>query len=162
MAAKDPAAWPQFELGQIDEAEYFRRYFRDRRAFDHAAFQEVVSGAYRWLEGAEELLSRLNRFGFEMHALSNYPIWYRTIDARLGLSRYLPWTFVSCRTGIRKPATEAFLAAARRLDRPLEDCLLLDDSLENCRAAETIGMAVIHAREPAQLTTKLQQLGYLD
>jgi len=161
LAVKDPLAWPQFELGQIDETEYFQRYFRDRRAFDHAAFQDVVSRAYHWLEGAEDLLSQLNDAGFEMHALSNYPIWYQTIEARLGVSRYLPWTFVSCRTGVRKPAAEAFLGAARRLGRPVRDCLFVDDSVENCRAAEAIGMGVIHVRDPAQLTTQLKLCGHL-
>ncbi len=106
----DPAAWVDFEAGKLDEAEYFRRCFADGRTFDQAEFGRVVRDAYRWIEGTDQLLERLNRQGFEIHALSNYPIWYRAIEAKLGLSRYLEWTFVSSITGIRKPAPEAYLA----------------------------------------------------
>ena len=31
-----------------------------------------------------------------MHVISNYPVWYKRIEAKLGVSRHLPWTFISC------------------------------------------------------------------
>lgn len=51
---------------------------------------------YRFLDGIEELLSDLNQAGVEMHIMSNYPVWYKRIEAKLVLSRFMPWTFVSC------------------------------------------------------------------
>ncbi len=60
---KDPTAWPQFELGQIDEAEYYRRYFRDRRSFDHDAFEQVVADAYRWIPRCRRLAESSARRG---------------------------------------------------------------------------------------------------
>ena len=114
LEQKHPSAWVEFECGQIDEAEYLQRCFADGRLFDHAAFTQTVSQAYRWMDGAEELLRRIKDRGCEIHALSNYPIWYRTIESRLGLSRYLEWTFVSCHTGVQKPYPAAFVGAARR------------------------------------------------
>jgi HAD superfamily hydrolase (TIGR01509 family) len=161
LAAKDPAVWPLFETGQIDEAEYLARYFRDQRSFDHAAFRRAVADAYRWMDGAEALLGRLRASGFEIHALSNYPIWYRTIERRLGLSRYLQWSFVSCLTGVRKPAAEAFRGAARSLDRPPETCLFIDDSRENCEAASAVGMPAIHFVSTDDLRARLRSLGFL-
>ena len=162
LAEKDPTAWPQFELGQIDEPEYFRRYFRDRRTFDHVGFRQVVEEAYRWLEGAQTLLCQLSDAGFEIHAFSNYPVWYRAIEARLGLSRYLEWTFVSCLTGIRKPTLAAYEQAARRLERAPEGCLFIDDRRENCEAAVAMGMPAIHFVDVAALRRELSQRGLLD
>lgn len=141
---KDLTAWVQFELGQIDEAEYFRRYFHDGRTFDREDFRHMMREAYCWTDGAERLLDRLSRLGFEIHALSNYPIWYRTIESRLRLSRYLKWTFVSCLTGVRKPAADAFCRPAQVLNRPTESFLLVDDNAENCEAAMATGMSAIH------------------
>ncbi len=160
IQAKDPTAWPEFERGWIDEAEYFRRYFRDRRSFDQDQLRLVIKNAYDWLDGADTLLGQLSRAGFEMHALSNYPVWYRTIEDRLHVSRYLQWTFVSCLTGIRKPASDAFLSAAQTLGRSPDSCLLIDDRVENCDAATAVGMPSIHFVGTSSLSDQLQQLGH--
>lgn len=159
LQQKHPTAWVQFETGELDEAEYLRVYFADRREFDHAAFLRVVRDAYRWVDGSEQLLERLSRQGFEIHALSNYPVWYRHIEANLQLSRYLEWTFVSCLTGIRKPAAEAYLRAAGRLNRPVGECLFIDDSVANCQAAEAIGMPAIHFTDAHTVWCELRRRG---
>jgi HAD superfamily hydrolase (TIGR01509 family) len=161
LAENDTGAWVEFELGWIDEAEYFRRYFRSGRTFDAQAFRAVVRNAYRWVEGAEGLLAELRELNIELHALSNYPPWYQTIEAQLRLSRYLQWTFVSCQTGVRKPAAEAFVGAARALNRTIESLLFVDDRAENCEAARAIGMPAIHFQGIAGLRRDLQRLGYL-
>lgn len=161
LAQKDPSAWPDFELGKIDEAEYLRRYFQDRRTFDHLEFLDVVAQAYDWIDDAEPLLQQLNQQGFAIHALSNYPVWFQVIEQRLGLSRYLKWSFVSCLTGVRKPAADAFRQVATTLDCSLEDCLFIDDMPENCRAAEAEGLPSIHFVDMPQLRSELRKRGIL-
>lgn len=162
LAEKRPDSWLRFEAGEIDQAEYLRDYFSDSRDFDHDAFLETVEHAYRWIDGAEELLKHLSDEGFEIHALSNYPIWYRTIEAKLRLSRYLRWTFVSCLTGIRKPAPEAFLSAAQDLNRAVADCLFIDDHDANCRAAESVGLPSIVFSDMRGLSAELRRRGLID
>lgn len=161
LAAKSSSAWIDFELGRIDEAEYHRRAFRDGRAYDGAALFANMVRAYAWLEGAEALLADLRARGATMHALSNYPVWFRAIDEKLDLSRYLPWTFVSCLTGRRKPAVDAYLGPALHLGLPLAELLFIDDRAENCRAAAALGMATHHFRGMTELRTHLVSLGVL-
>ena len=60
LAAKHPTSWVEFELGQISEAEYLRRMFRDERQYDTAAFRATVRGAYRWIDGMEPLLQEFD------------------------------------------------------------------------------------------------------
>ena len=158
---QDLTAWVQFELGQIDEAEYFRRYFHDGSAFDHSAFRQMMHDAYRWIEGAQEILDKLSRAGFPIHALSNYPIWYRTIESKLYLSRYLKWTYVSCLTGVRKPAAEAFQGPARGMGHPVDMFLLIDDSAENCDAARSAGLSAIQFVDAKKLLSKLAVRGLI-
>ena len=154
----DPTAWDRFERGQISEQEYLSGYFRDRRLFDHTAFRSTVAAAYRWLDmETVPLLKQLKNVGYEIHAFSNYPIWYRTIEDRLRLSEYLHWTFVSCLTGIRKPALEAFHAVSHKFARPASDFLFVDDCPSNCHAAQSIGMDVIHYTSLASLREGLVQ-----
>jgi HAD superfamily hydrolase (TIGR01509 family) len=158
---KDPTAWEEFERGEITEAEYFRRCFADGAQFDHQGFRACVDGAYRWVTGMEEQISELHARGYEIHALSNYPEWYQVIENKLRLSRYLEWSFVSCKTGIRKPSCEAYVNAASGVARPLEACLLIDDSLENCAGARAAGMPAVPFREAVALRRELIQRGIL-
>jgi putative hydrolase of the HAD superfamily len=161
LAAKDPDAWPAFERGECDEAEYARRFFRDRRPVDAARLRAHVRAGYRWVEGMPGLLARLRAAGVELHALTNYPEWYLLIEEALGLSRLVPWTFVSCRTGVRKPDAAAFLGAARALGRAPGECLFVDDRGSNCAGAEAVGMPAIRFRGAGDLERALVARGVL-
>jgi len=161
LAAKHPTSWIEFELGRIEEAEYFRRFFRDGRAVDAAALRGAIVAGYRWLPGMEALLADLCAAGAELHALSNYPDWWRLIEERLRLSRYLRWTFVSCRTGVRKPDPECFLGAARALGVPPARCLFIDDRRANVAAAEAVGMPAVLFTDAASLRAALVARGVL-
>src|SRR5436190_908924 len=159
MAAKHPTAWVEYELGRASEAEFLACFFRDGRAFDHAAFKRAVATAYRWLPGMEELLAELAQRGIELHALSNYPDWFLVIEERLRLSRYLAWSFVSCRTGVRKPDARAFTGALATLGRAPEECLLIDDREPNCAAARALGLAALRFTSAHELRGELALRG---
>jgi HAD superfamily hydrolase (TIGR01509 family) len=162
FAAKDPAAWVAFERGAIDEATLGRRYFRDRRAFDIAGLREAIAAAWAPLPGIISLLEELRGGGQRVHALSNYPIWYVELDARLGLGRYLEWSFVSCDTGRRKPEADAYLEAAAALGVAATGCLFVDDREANCAAAAAVGMRTHCFSGAARLRAALVEAGVLD
>ena len=143
LAAKSPEVWPAFERGEIDEATLARTYFRDGRSFDLDGLKAAMREFYAFVPGMQALLAELVERGFELHALSNYPVWWQMIEAELGLSRYLKWSFVSCDTGVRKPDSEAYLGAARALGRDPGACLFVDDRAKNCAAAEAVGMPAL-------------------
>ena len=112
---------------------------------DASALLAHVSSHYRLLDGAERVLARLRATeGVSVHALSNYPVWYRAIEDKLALSRYLHWSFVSCHTGVRKPDRAAYAGPAAHLGLQPCDCALVDDSQANCEAAEEFGMVAVH------------------
>ena len=157
LAAKHPTAWLDFERGRIDEATYFDRMFSDGRSFDREAFLAMLDARYRWIEGVEPLLVALRARGHALYALSNYPSWYQRIEARLGLSRYLEWRFVSCMTGVRKPDPRSYLGPAESLGLLPEECLFIDDRTKNCDAAKACGLDAIHFRWASQLEADLVQ-----
>lgn len=161
IAAKHPTAWIEFELGELSEEQFLARFFRDGRAYDRAAFVRTVRAAYRWLPGMEELLGALCARGHAIHVLSNYPEWYRMIEERLALSRYLAWSFVSCATGVRKPDPWAFLGAAAGLGVAPGECLLIDDRAQNCAAARALGMEALHFTSAPELESELARRGLL-
>jgi len=96
LAAKHPTAWLEFEKGDISEEAMLSKFFKDGRPVDGPALTGMMGAHYRLLDGVEPLLDRLKQARVEMHACSNYPVWWRNVEKSVALSRWLAWTFVSC------------------------------------------------------------------
>jgi len=139
-----PGTWVEFELGKLNELEFYARFFRDGSPIDGPGLKRCMAQAYDWVEGMPALLADLQARAVNMHALSNYPEWYQLVEERLALSQFVQLTFISCRTGFRKPAPEAFLHACAHLDVPPEQCLLIDDRAQNCESARKVGLQSLH------------------
>lgn len=161
VARKHPSAWEEFELGQIDEEGLAQRFFADGRRLDVDGLKAAMLEAYRFLPGIEALLSAMATRGVAMHTLSNYPPWYRLIEAKLGLSRWVPWTFVSCEMGARKPDRAAYEHAARQLAVDPARCLFVDDREVNCDGARAVGMDAVRFTDAAALGEALAGRGLL-
>ncbi len=154
-------AWVQFELDALDEATFLSRFFADGRPVDGAGLVAAVRRGYRLLPGIEPLLRELSARGVAMHALSNYPRWYRLIEEALGLSRFVQWSFVSCDTGVRKPDPAAYLRAASTLGVEPAACLFVDDRESNCAAAREQGMGAVRFTNAAMLREAMIEHGLL-
>lgn len=156
-----PGRWVAFEYDEIDEETFLRGFFKDGRAYDSEGLRTLVHESYRYIDGVEALLAELHGEGVPMHTLSNYPRWYEAIEARLKLSRYVEWSFVSCLTGHRKPDAEAYTHAAQTLGVAPERCIFVDDRKHNVTAAIDVGMQGIVFESAAQLRKDLEDLGAL-
>lgn len=161
LAAKHPTAWLDFELGRLDEPGFISRFFADGRPLDGDALQRFLRRTWAWLPGIEPLLADLRAASVPMHALSNYPVWYRDIEEVLGCSRYLEWSFVSCVTGVRKPDPAAWLGAASALGVAPGDCVFVDDREGNCAAARALGLTALRFESASQLRRDLTALRLL-
>ncbi len=156
---KDPTSWVEFERDEIDEATFLNRFWADGRPVDHEAFLALFRDGYRFVDGMEALLAELHDAGVAMHALSNYPRWFETIEERLTLSRFLKWSFVSCLTGVRKPDVEAYAGAARTLGVDPAECVFVDDRGTNCKGAVQAGMRAVKFTGAGELRAALAAEG---
>lgn len=159
IAAKHPTAWIEFETGALDAGTFLDRFFTDGRAFDRVGFMRAVRDAYALLPGIGPLLAELKDIGVPMYALSNYPVWYRLIEAELQLSRFLEWRFVSCDTGVRKPDTRAYLSPCAALGVLPEDAVFVDDQVANCASAEAVGLRSVRFTDAGALRDALRSQG---
>jgi FMN phosphatase YigB (HAD superfamily) len=155
-------AWFEFERGEIDEPTFASRFFCDGRSFDCEGLKAVLVAGYEFVPGMRELLVDLQARGVATHALSNYPVWYRLIEDKLHISQLMEWTFVSCKTGVRKPDPDAYLGAARALGARTERCVFVDDRGANCKAAAQVGMTAFRFESAARLRIELAALGVLE
>jgi HAD superfamily hydrolase (TIGR01509 family) len=160
-AVKHPTAWVDFECGKIDQQTFLDTFFLDGREYDQNGFLQLFAQGYRWLDGVEEILIELKQREVPMYALSNYPVWWKMIEEKLGLSKYLEWNFVSCMTGVRKPDPRAYLGPSESLGIPPESILFIDDRTRNCKAARKTGMDAIRFQWASQLRSDLKIRGLL-
>ncbi|XP_071710700.1 flavin mononucleotide hydrolase 1, chloroplatic [Rutidosis leptorrhynchoides] len=159
LDCKHPTAWIEFEKGHIDEMELARIFFKDGRNFDLEGLKSCIWKGYSYLEGIEELLSTLKDNGYEMHAFTNYPIWYRMIEDKLKLSSYLSWTFCSCVLGKRKPDPLFYQDVVKHLDIEPHNCVFIDDRLKNIEAAREAGIVGIQFKNADALQHDLSLMG---
>ena len=156
-----PGVWVQFERGELDAQTYYRSFFADGRAIDGPALVAWMAERYRLVDGIEDVLQRAVGAGIEIHALSNYPVWWQVIEERLELSRWLQWSFVSCMTGVRKPDPGAYLGPLDRLGAWPQQCLFTDDRQSNVDAAMEVGMHGHTFEGSDGLLEKLRALGWV-
>ncbi|XP_027927038.1 flavin mononucleotide hydrolase 1, chloroplatic [Vigna unguiculata] len=156
---KHPTAWIEFEKGLIDEMELARKFFKDGRDFDLEGLKTCMRSGYSYIEGIEPLLLSLKKNNYEMHAFTNYPIWYQLIEDKLELSKYLSWTFCSCTFGKRKPDTEFYNEVVRHLNVDPTNCIFVDDRQTNVEAATEVGIRGLHFKNVNLLCEKLSLMG---
>ena len=158
---KNPTSWLRFERNEISEQQFFAQFFGDGRLIDGQKMKNCMQESYRYLAGIESLLTELKQAEIPMYTLSNYPHWYKLIEQKLQLSRYVEWKFVSCDMGVRKPDPQAYLIPISTLGVAASDCIFVDDRGENCKAAVSVGMAAIKFQNAAQLREQLVLQGVL-
>jgi len=163
LQQKHPTAWVQFETGVITEEELIKSFFLDDRPVDRHGLVEMMVDSYRYIEGMEPLLKTLSDAGYEVHACSNYPIWYKYIEEKLEISKYLDWTYISCEgpmKGFRKPSAQCFQTVLKHSGRPASQHIFIDDRNQNVHAAREAGLTgILFQGDASTLITDLREAG---
>ncbi len=137
-ASRDPSAYPAFERGELDEADYWAAYGRAGIDVDPAAFHRVRRAGTHWLPGMRELVADLEGVVVRATA-SNYPHWIDEL-AQTHLDRGFEHILASCHLGVRKPDHGFFERLVARIGHTPDEVLFLDDRASNVEAAASFGL----------------------
>jgi putative hydrolase of the HAD superfamily len=153
-------AWEKDEIG-LDE--YLRHtVFFEPRSFTKMQFLEAMQGESRLLADSgigilrqlaasqRYLLATVNN---ESRAMNEYRI------TRFQLITIFDAFFSSCYLGVRKPDRRIYQVALDILQRDPEDCLFIDDRVENVAAAASLGIHAIRYEGSEKLNEALEGLG---
>jgi putative hydrolase of the HAD superfamily len=80
--------------------------------------------------------------------------------ARFQLHEHYDVVVISDQVGLRKPDPEIFTLMLKRLELPGAQCVFVDDVARYLPPARALGMATIHATDPATTVTELKRLFY--
>ncbi|MDP8969124.1 MAG: HAD-IA family hydrolase [Actinomycetota bacterium] len=160
---RDPTSWPAFEVGDIDESAFVRRYFADPggpHRFDLEAFHAARRDGCQFLPGMAQLLDDLAG-RIPRYLASNYPVWIEELRRGLGLDRRFEGVYASHHLGVRKPDRAFYERLLAEIGQPAQSCLFVDDDPANCRAAEAVGMRVHRFDGSHDLRQRLRSEGVL-
>jgi epoxide hydrolase-like predicted phosphatase len=77
----------------------------------------------------------------------------------LGIRKYFDNIIISAYEGIEKPNKEIYITAVERLESKFEECIFIDDRIENVKTAESLGIRAFHLnREKDTLKVLLELL----
>lgn len=164
-----------YTLAHFPEAEHQRliRAFRQEQLFTRAGNGEMGSEEFltrlgytdpagtmrdyleNWLTldpGFKPFAERLGREGYDFVLLSNDVAQWNTCLMELhGLDMYFKDVIVSGQVHMRKPQEEIFRYTLERLGCTAWECIFVDNSAVNLRAAERLGIHTVHFNRDGEL-----------
>ena len=155
-------AYYPFMRGEIDPLEFHRRL--SRRV---GAVLEVDRFFEAWtsvIVPNEEIVGLVAELGGRCRLIvaSNTDLLHfaRSVDTQPALNRF-DEAILSYELGHCKPDTAFFRLGLERLSLGFEECIFIDDTLENVAAARSLGIAAIQFQNTRQLRSELNAVGLL-
>lgn len=142
--------------------ELLANRFPSQRPLIEAFFErweEMVGGP---IHGTVEILGRLRDQGSELYGLSNWSAeTFPKVRNRFDFLGWFRHILVSGEFGARKPDPSIYREFVRRVGKPAQECLFIDDVEENVAAARRTGFQAIQFASPAQLEEELKRRSLL-
>ncbi len=130
---------------------FIRAYF--------AQWDEMVGGP---IEATVGILSRLHASDYTLCALTNWSAeTFPIMKRRFAFISWFEELVISGEEKVAKPDPAIFHILLRRIKRPPQACLFIDDKQENIDVAGQMGFRTLLYESPEQLEGGLQLLGYL-
>ena len=145
-----------FSVAVTEHCARFPQYCDLIRAYD-THWEESIRGP---IDGTIEILGSLSQEGYPLYALSNWSAEkFALIRPRYAFFDWFETILISGSVGIVKPDPQIFTLLFEQIGRPAGECLVIDDSHQNIRAAQQMGCLTIHFQSPVQLELELTKLG---
>jgi 2-haloacid dehalogenase len=142
----------------MDLSAQFPHYAHLIRAYDEE-WEESLTGV---IPGTVEILHRLKAAGYQLYGLTNWSAEkFYLVRHKYEVFNLFEDIVVSGEVKLVKPDPAIFRLLLQKIHLQPEECLLVDDSLQNIEAAQKMGFATHHFTSPALLEVALQQLGIL-
>ena len=115
------------------------------------------------IHGTWDVLDRLKDRGIPVHAITNWSAetWPEGLKVHPRLGEVFGTLIVSGQEGVMKPDRRIFEMLCDRASIAPEDCVFIDDGLQNVEGARAAGMDAIHFTSPQALEEALTERGFL-
>lgn len=128
----------------------------------HAFVQDWENSIKDVYQESIDILWTLKQAGYPVYGLSNWSVeTFRRIRPKYAFLSWFDDILLSGEVKLVKPDERFFQVFLDRIGRKAQECLLVDDSIENITAARQMGFDAIHFQSPEQLARELCQRNLL-
>ena len=126
------------------------------RAYD-LYYPESIRGP---IQPTLDILNDLKQNGDALYALSNWPAEkFHQVSPQYKFFKWFDGIIISGEVKMLKPDRRIFILLLQMINRPAEECLFIDDSVNNIEVARQMGFQTIHFESAQRLEQALNQLG---
>ncbi len=147
--------------GKITEEEFWNQLINKTNInLSIPELKKAVRENFEEIKGTREIIERLKKSGFKLGLLSNHSKeWIDHCNNRFDYHKLFDSILYSFEIGICKPNREIYLKILQKLKKEPQNCLFIDDSIENVISAKKLGINTILFKTPEQLLKDLKKLG---
>ena len=151
-----------FNTGRVAPREFYKGLTeRFGLAIGFEEFKDLWCGVFSPIAGMEEIIRQLNGT-YRLGLLSDTdPLHWAYLHSTYTVLSLFARPTLSFEVGMVKPDQAIFLAAAKNVDTPAEQCLYIDDLPVNVAGAEAVGMQGIVFDTAVSLAEELTERGML-
>ena len=154
----------KFMSGQLSPEEFYCIFAQNYRfSLNFSGFFEIwnhILGPVK--KDMPPLIRQLKMKGYVLLLCSNTdPVHFQYVNENYSIMRSFQRFYLSFQIGRNKPDPEIFRQILKREDVAASECLFIDDSAANIRAARSLGFQGIRMKSPAQLGKELDKLKIL-
>jgi 2-haloacid dehalogenase len=147
-----------FASAVADLCDRFPAYAELIKAYDER-WEESIAGLIQPTVG---ILRRLKKSGHRLHGLSNWSVEkFEIVRPKYEFFDWFDMILVSGEVKLVKPDPRIYAVLLERIGRKPEECLFIDDSLNNIASADQLGFKTIHCKSPERLEEELRSLRVL-
>jgi len=104
-----------------------------------------------------KLINDLKEKGYKVATLSNTLKPHEKVHRKAGCYKFFSKVFLSDRLGMKKPDAEIYRYVSRALNVRPDECVFIDDKLENVVGARKVGMKAILFKNAQQLGKEVKR-----
>lgn len=152
----------QFSIGKIDEKELISK-FLNKMNFELSVdeYIELIKKGIEPIEGMREILEELAK-KFNLATLINEGSEWANYKLDVtGFRKFFKENLISGDLGLSKPNPEIYHEALKKLNVKPEECIFIDDKMENCEVAIKLGIKSIIFKDANQLKKELASMSII-
>ncbi len=153
-----------FMTGKVSGEEFYQR---TTQSFNHSLPLEDFKNLWIQMLGEQKddtarIVKLLSEKNYNLSLLSNIDPWhFEYCEQNYPVLKAFNRKFVSFKLKLKKPDPEIFIKVASELKSDPQDCLLIDDKLENVDSAKKVGFQAVQFIDVGQLREWLKKRGIL-
>jgi len=145
--------------GEISEEEFIKKIIKKNKwKISTELFKKLIRENFREIRGVRPIIEELKNKGYKLGLLSIHAKeWVDYCDKKFDYHKLFHSKLYSFEVALLKPDKRVYQLILKKLNKPPEECLFIDDHPKNIIAANELGINTIQFKDAEQLKADLKK-----